>query len=183
MPDNTAKYSGLGAAASPAKRNQPVVRDILIAFAISALPLVTFSGLLLGLVFWYRLAPHGHEDPRLPDGSLFLGKGIIYINLSATVFTTVSSWSSTVAPLSLPFILAIASYPAARRMIQASNGDKGYKLPTPYQIALVLRIMSNSSLSSVWQCIVYMAAGRRRAPISSVLDVITCTLVLGTIQR
>ncbi|KAK4071721.1 uncharacterized protein Triagg1_5959 [Trichoderma aggressivum f. europaeum] len=42
--------------------------------------------------------------------------------------------------------------------------------------------MSNSSLSSVWQCMNYTSANGRGAPMSSALNVMMCTLVLGTIQ-
>ncbi|KKP06138.1 hypothetical protein THAR02_01741 [Trichoderma harzianum] len=154
MPKTGAKYSGIGANASPATRNYVFIKGIVLAFAVSVLPLLAFSGLLFGLLFC----------------------------LSATVFTTVGSWSSTVAPLSLPFILTIASYPASRLMMRASDGKEGRKLPTLYQIALILRVMSNSSLSSVWQCMNYISAKRSRAPMSSALNIMMCTLVLGTIQ-
>ncbi|KAK0762899.1 hypothetical protein N5P37_004423 [Trichoderma harzianum] len=176
-----AKYSGLGPNAPPATRNHVFIKDIALAFAVSVLPLLAFSGLLLGLLFWYRVIPHGRNDPRLPDENP-QKKSIVFISLSATVFTTVGSWSSTVAPLSLPFILTIASYPASRLMMRASDGKEGRKLPTPYQIALILRVMSNSSLSSVWQCMNYISAKGRRAPMSSALNIMMCTLVLGTIQ-
>ncbi|KAL7957689.1 hypothetical protein V8C34DRAFT_314694 [Trichoderma compactum] len=181
MPKTGVKYSGLGSKASPATRNHVFIKDIVLAFAVSVLPLVAFSGLLLGLLFWYRVIPHGHNDPRLPDENP-QKKGIVFISRSATVFTTVGSWSSTVAPLSLPFILTIASYPASRLMMRASDGKEARKLPTPYQIALILRVMSNSSLSSVWQCMNYISAKGKRAPMSSALNVMMCTLVLGTIQ-
>lgn len=182
MPKTGVKYSGLGSNASPVTRKHVFIKDIVLAFAVSVLPLLAFSGLLLGLLFWYRVIPHGHNDPRLPDENP-QKKGIVFISLSATVFTTVGSWSSTVAPLSLPFILTIASYPASRLMMRASDGKEGRKLPTPYQIALILRVMSNSSLSSVWQCMNYISAKRSRAPMSSALNIMMCTLVLGTIQR
>lgn len=182
MPKTGAKYSGLGPNAPPAARNHVFIKDIVLAFAVSVLPLLAFSGLLLGLLFWYRVIPHGHNDPRLPDENP-QKNGIVFISLSATIFTTVGSWSSTVAPLSLPFILTIASYPASRMMMRASDGKEGRKLPTPYQIALILRVMSNSSLSSVWQCMNYISAKGRRAPMSSALNIMICTLVLGTIQR
>ncbi|KAL7904600.1 hypothetical protein GGI35DRAFT_195800 [Trichoderma velutinum] len=181
MPKTGVTNSGLGSNASPATRNYVFIKDIVLAFAVSVLPLLAFSGLLLGLLFWYQITPHGHSDQRLPDENP-QRKGIIYISLSATVFTTVGSWSITVAPLSLPFILTIASYPASRLMMRASDGKEGRKLPTPHQIALILRVMSNSSLSSVWQCMSYMSAKRRRAPMSSALNIMMCTLVLGTIQ-
>ncbi|QYS96860.1 hypothetical protein H0G86_004095 [Trichoderma simmonsii] len=110
-------------------------------------------------------------------------KEVSSLSVSVPLFTTVGSWSSTVEPLSLPFILTIASYPASRLMMRASDGKEGRKLPTPYQIALILRVMSNSSLSSVWQCMNYISAKGRRAPMSSALNIMMCTHVLGTIQR
>ncbi|UKZ75662.1 hypothetical protein TrVFT333_003352 [Trichoderma virens FT-333] len=182
MPKTTAKYFGLRAADSPATQKNGCVKEILLAFSLSVLPLLAFSGLLLGLVFRYQFTPQGHNDARIPDENPHLNKSIIYVNLSATMLITVGSWSSTMAPLSLPFILAIASYPASKLLMRASDGNGKHKLPTPYQIALLLRVMSNSSLSSVWHCMVYMSAKRRRAPMSSALNIVVCTLVLGTIQ-
>lgn len=150
------KNSGIEATIPPSKRNYNFIRDILIAFAVSVLPLLAFSVLLLGLIFRYRVTLHSPIDARFENGKFEKDNHIIYISLSATIFTTVVSWCSTVAPLSLPFILAIASYPTVRLLIQANENDDEVMPPTPYQFALVLRILLNSSFSSVWHCIVYM---------------------------
>jgi hypothetical protein len=164
-------------------RIRGVVRDILVAFTISALPLVAFSSLLLGLVFGFRITPDSPIDQSLGSEPSADDGDVIYVNLNATVLTTVSSWSSTMAPLVLPFILTLASFPVAKILIHATENDE-HRNPTPYQLALMLRILSNASLSSLWRYITYVFDWRKtRAPITTPLRVMTWILSLGTVLR
>ncbi|CAH0046466.1 unnamed protein product [Clonostachys solani] len=134
------------------------------------------------------------------------------------------------APLVLPFILTLVSFPVARMMIRANevstqdsneasngasnetgneatiegrnevhvgagnqatnqvsnscgkgDGDQGGQ-PTPYQLALMLRILSNASLSSVWRCITYVfSRPKKRVPFTPPLTVMMWMLIIGSV--
>ena len=127
------------------------------------------------------------------SGSSFLGShlgaftndhNVIYVDMSATILTTVASWSSTMAPLVLPFLLTLVSFPVARTMMRASqNGDRA-RQPTPYQLALILKLLSNASLGSLWRCITYLfTSTKKRAALTKPLAVMTWLLLMASLLR
>lgn len=160
------------------------VQDILIAFAVAVLPMLAFSALLLGLIFWDRVPTSTPVSDSLRSDSFPGDDGSIYVNLSGTTLTTVASWSSTMAPLALPFVMTVLSFPVARRMLRASRVNDDAGLPTPYQFSLMLRMVTNSSLGSIWHCMLYVGSWRgRRAKQTPLLLLMFCTLCAGILLR
>ncbi|KAJ5949991.1 hypothetical protein N7454_001575 [Penicillium verhagenii] len=83
------------------KRMQGRIQEILIAFAVMTLPMLIFSGLLLGLVFHYRVTQNDFTSSDLTFDSDQNDSSVYFVRISATTLTTVASWSSTVAPILL----------------------------------------------------------------------------------
>lgn len=177
------RLSNATMASSPGTHIRGVVQDILLAFAIASIPMIALSALLLGLVFKYRVIPDGPSAKSF-DASYEHDGSVIYIDLSATILTTVASWSSTMAPLVLPSIMTLISYPIAKVIIQASQESNNDRNPTPYQLVLILRIMCNASFGSLWYCITYVFTSRpKRALITRPLSIMTWILSMATVVR
>lgn len=168
---------------NPSTRIRGVVGDIWLACMISSIPLVVFSALLLGLVLHYQVTPHSPIFSKF-KAAASTDHNAIYVDLSATTLIIVASWSSTMAPLILPFLLTLVSFPVSRILIRATQNRDTSRQPTPYQYALVLRIMSNASLSALWSCITYFfISKRKRAPMTRPLTFMTWMLALSSLLR
>ncbi|UZP36982.1 hypothetical protein NXS19_004798 [Fusarium pseudograminearum] len=166
---------------NPSTRIRGVVGDIWLACMISSIPLVVFSALLLGLVLHYQVTPHSPISSKF-KAAASTDHNAIYVDLSATTLIIVASWSSTMAPLILPFLLTLVSFPVSRILIRATQNRDTSRQPTPYQYALVLRIMSNASLSALWSCINYFfTSKRKRAPMTRPLTFMTWMLALSSL--
>ncbi|KID83517.1 hypothetical protein MGU_09187 [Metarhizium guizhouense ARSEF 977] len=74
--------------------------------------------MLLGLVFRNRVYPSSPLSDIQGATASENDDSVIYVNLSATTLTVLASWSSTIAPLTLTYILSLAAFPAAREMIR-----------------------------------------------------------------
>ncbi|KAF5684310.1 hypothetical protein FCIRC_4014 [Fusarium circinatum] len=166
---------------NPTTRIRGVVKEIWVACLISSIPLIAFSALLLGLVFHYQVTPKSPNSPSFQSAAS-TDPNVIYVDFPATTLIIVASWSSTMAPLILPFLLTLVSFPVSRTLIQASQSNDRTKQPTPRQYALILRIMSNASLSALWSCITYLfTSKRKRAPMTQPLTFMTWMLALASL--
>lgn len=60
---------------------------------------------------------------------------VFYVSINATKLVFISSWSSSVAPTLLGFVMSLWSFPIARRMGKLSVSERpgvGGALPTPF---------------------------------------------------
>jgi len=158
---NPERYRNANPITTP--RTQGRVTDIISAFFIITIPMVAFSGLLLGLIYSHRVEIKSSTISNLsPSTTQVLDNSAILVDMSSTTLTLIASWSSTVAPLLLGFVLTLASYPIARRMLIASHENTIGDLPTPFQFAIMLRMIHNASLSSLLQWSKYYFGWRER---------------------
>ncbi|KAK9434807.1 hypothetical protein VB005_09592 [Metarhizium brunneum] len=169
--------------AAPNTHIRGSVKDILLASILSSVPLVALSAILLGLVFRNRVYPSNPLSDIRGATASENDDSVIYVNLSATTLTVLASWSSTIAPLTLTYILSLASFPAAREMIREAVNTlrSGSGTLTPYQLSLMLRIICSSYLNSVWYCISYIANWRKRARIARPVVVMIWILMLSSL--
>lgn len=130
-------------------------REILLAFCIITVPMVVFSGLLLGLVFHFRVVHNEFISKNLSFTGVRNEPNVIYVKISATTLTTVASWSSTVAPILVGFVISLVSYPVARRFLVAVQNNQAPQLPTPYQLSLILRMLASGGPASLWHWVSY----------------------------
>lgn len=158
--------------------------DILFSFLVMTIPMLAFSALLLGLIYQYRIVRREFPSENLS----FVGRddeaSAVYVRLSATTLITVASWSSTIAPLLVGFSLTLLSYPIARTLLHAGHGNRPDELPTPFQLSLMLRMLTSGGPGSLWHWLTYAVGwGGRRQPQPSVLKRMTMMLCLGTLLR
>lgn len=164
-------YAMPGPPASPAMRGK--ARMIATSFAIVALPMLAFSVTLISLIAAYAE----------PDSwATIRREGAVYINLSATTFTTVASWASTIAPLLVSSMLLLASYPAAFRMLAALHKGQLSALPTPFQLALLLEIRIGGTFRDAIRWLRYVS-DRKTAKAAPPTRVLARTLLLGFFMR
>ncbi|KAF3932207.1 hypothetical protein ABW20_dc0109670 [Dactylellina cionopaga] len=117
--------------------------------------MLVLSGLLLGLVFIYRITG---SSLIVVDGEP--EAGAYFVKISATSFTTVASWSSSLAPLLPGLIMTLAFFPVASKIRTYSITQDRAQLPTPYQLNLLVR-MSTGGLGPLWEWAKYMFWKRR----------------------
>lgn len=142
--------------------------------------MIFFNALLLGLIYHFRVHQNGFISDNLQLDDRVDSKAY-YVDISATTLITIASWASTLAPLLIASALTLASYPIARRILVASEKNDAASLPTPYQFALLLRMLSNSSPITLWHWAKYQR-GRREAQ-SKPLRSMSLVFILGTVLR
>ena len=162
------------------------IADILIAFTIITVPMILFSALLLGLVYHYRVVQNTFSSENLEFDSGQDNSNVFFVKISATTLIAVASWCSTTAPILTGFALTLISYPVASSILSASEKQKATELPTPYQLSLLLRMLSNGSISSLWVWLKYSFGwkGRRQsqgAPIKALMSILTLSIILRSV--
>jgi hypothetical protein len=121
--------------------------DIWLSFSIVTLPMLTFSALLLGLVYCYRVT-HGTAAS---------------INLQTP---DIASWSSSLGPLLAGFVMSLASYPLSRQFWNDVQ-DQEPSLPTPFQFALILKFITSSGWGALYGWIRYLARWKEQRQLQS----------------
>jgi ABC-type spermidine/putrescine transport system permease subunit I len=103
------------------------------------LPMITFTAILLGLV----------QNNFVSDTLAFDTDDANYVRISATALITVASWSSTIAPILAGIAVTLVSYPLAKHLLTASEIHGTSQLPTPFQLSLIIRMISSGSFSAL----------------------------------
>jgi hypothetical protein len=116
--------------------------EIAIAFAIVSIPFSLLSLVLLGVVLGSRInGTFDTGDQQFNDSYI--------VTLSATTITLIASYSSTVAPIAVGFAMTLIIYSTSNDIIKYSNGGQLDKLPSPYQMALLIKLRSGG-IGSLW---------------------------------
>jgi hypothetical protein len=158
--------------------------EILLSFLVMTVPMLTFSALLLGLIYHYRIVrnPFPSDNLRFDGGQD--GSTAIYVGLSATTLITIASWSSTIAPILVGFALTLLSYPVASTLLKAGQDSRPEQLPTTFQLSLMLCMLCSGGPGSFWHWITYTLGWRgRRQSQPPVLKRMTIMLCVGTLLR
>jgi hypothetical protein len=162
------------------------IADILVAFTIMTIPMILFSALLLGLVYHYRIVQNAFVSENLAFDSGQDDSNSFFAKISATTLIVIASWCSTIAPILVGFAVTLISYPVASSILSASEKQKATELPTPYQLSLLLRMLSNGSLSSLWGWLKYSFGwkGRRQSqgtPMKTLTSILTLSIILRSV--
>ncbi|KIX94064.1 uncharacterized protein Z520_10090 [Fonsecaea multimorphosa CBS 102226] len=151
-------------------RLQGGIAEVLIACAAIALPMICLSLALLGLIFANQVPPaHSlfQDDQARAALPLLTDPGNAYlVNFSATQLITIASWASSVAPHLPTYLMTLCSYPLARKLLRSSHQDAVDKLPTPYQLTILLELR-NGSLKSLWNYFRYSSRKAGNKPIAA----------------
>ena len=164
----------------PPRRITGAYREILLACTIITLPMITLSGLLLGLILRNQVSRNSSisKDLNIPQ-AVDSDNAAYLVKFSATRLITIASWTSSVAPLLPTFIMTLLSYPAAHRIMSSSQINRTSSLPTPYQLNLMLGLLSGS-FGSLWHWIKY-ALWRQREKQASVVSTLMFGLTVATL--
>ncbi|KAH8750642.1 hypothetical protein BGZ57DRAFT_967313 [Hyaloscypha finlandica] len=127
---------------------QGAKKDILLSLAIIFVPNLILTAVLLGLVFHYQVPQTHSELPGVSD-PLAREPSAYLVDFSATKLLTVASWTSTLSSLLPSFAMALVSFPVARKIANASKNKRTDDLPTPYQLSMLLGVLSGS-VGSLW---------------------------------
>ncbi len=142
--------------------------DIWTAFTIVTIPMLAFSAALLGLVYRYRVTHSIPTDDRLRSSDTTDEPGVYYVKLSATVLIFISSWSSSLGPLLLSFLMTLASYPLARHFWHDIRQQKD-TLPTPFQFALSLKFIGGGGWGALYSWSRYLVGWKKQRQFQSTL--------------
>lgn len=168
---------------APQTRMSGRFSDIFLNALLLIVPMLLFSGALLGLVFTYRV---NHHEPLHSNLEIFgetNEKGVYYVDFPATRLIFISSWSSSIAPMLGASMLALWSYPVARKVFESRNRADKTTLPTPYQLALIVTMLTTSGIRPLWQWMKYrlgMGWQSRRQSQSQALGSVTAVLAIAT---
>lgn len=161
--------------------------DIALSSTIVTLPMLILAAVLLILVYHFQISHStANIDPDLNFSGLTDESDVYYVNLSATFITAVASWSSSLAPLLVGFILALYSYPLSKGYLkQVRRGfNNDPNLFTPYQLAIALRFLGGGGFGAIWNWIKYTVGDRAtRQHQSSALLKLSILTLTATILR
>lgn len=153
-------------AEDPSARMSGRLIDIWTAFAIVTIPMLAFSAVLLGLIYKYRVTHSTTGNDRLRSPGTSDEAGVYYVDMSATVLIFISSWSSSVGPLLLGFLMTLASYPLTRHYWQEIQDQKP-TLPTPFQFALSLKFIGGGGWGALYSWMRYLVGWKHQRQIQS----------------
>ncbi|KAL9616613.1 MAG: hypothetical protein Q9160_008523 [Pyrenula sp. 1 TL-2023] len=152
----------------------------ILWYAIAVIfPMTAFSAILLGLVYGYRIdskAANQNID-RWENSSHRLHDSYIYVHYSATQLMFITSWSSSTAPVLIPFLMKLWHIEVSRDIMEASSSSEQEKLTTPFQLSLIIN-MSTGALSELFFYIKYLF-WKRKAKSPAVFIKTALVLVLA----
>ena len=158
--------------------------NILLAAAVSTLPMLGLSAALLGIVFANRvypmsLSPSSQDEHGFPINIIVNDSSVYYVAFSATSFTAVASWASTIATMLPGFFMALLWYHLASLFGKWSQSGDVAELPTPFQLNLLLAI-KGGGFQAMWDWITY-SVSRRQSSQSTILRMAGGVLLTATI--
>jgi hypothetical protein len=127
--------------------------EIWFSFAVIAVPLVSLSAMLLGIVLYFRVQRSTSSSFTTEEDE----PGVYYVRISATTLVLLASFSSSVAPTLIGFLMTLVRYPISQHIVRHSEMENLEELPTPYQLGLLITLFE-SGIGAIWPWIKYMAS-------------------------
>ncbi|KAF2737825.1 hypothetical protein EJ04DRAFT_574309 [Polyplosphaeria fusca] len=136
------------------------VLSIIFVCALIAIPLAAFCSVFLALVFQKQLTQTTCLYPDLCPIINGTRSDSYYVQFSAASLVFITSWSSTFSLAMLGLLMTLFSYKTAASFLRASSSNKhAHELPTPFQLNLIIQILSGGPLSICnFICILIQAA-------------------------
>ena len=144
------------------------ISRILMTGAIITIPMIVVPVTLLVLVFRYQ-KPTIYTNPvaELDMVTVGVAPGFYYVDISATTLVFLASWVSTISMSLTTAMMGLLSYVVARDLLRRSKGATKSTLPTPFQMSLLINILSGSVLD-LWTWIQSSLVRRRSRKAKSV---------------
>jgi len=136
------------------------VLEIGLAAAALILPMLLLTALLLALVCGHQMPDHSstysyNNETELPLGSAY------FVNYSPTTLVYIASLSSTLATVLVSAAMILYSYSLARSMALESDANNASKLPSPFQLQLLIR-MVDGRLAALGSYLLYVFSRKQR---------------------
>jgi hypothetical protein len=134
-------------------------KKIILALAVIVAPNVILTAVLLGLILHNQVPQTYSQLPGVPD-PLARESSAFLVDFSATKLLTAASWTSTLTSLLPSFAMLLVSFPIAHTIMNASKDKRTDDLPTPYQLSMLLGVLSGS-IASLWNWFKYRSWEKR----------------------
>ncbi|PMD22228.1 hypothetical protein NA56DRAFT_702582 [Hyaloscypha hepaticicola] len=134
-------------------------KKIILALAVIVAPNVILTAVLLGLILHNQVPQTYSQLPSVPDPPARESSAFL-VDFSATRLLTVASWTSTLTSLLPSFAMLLVSFPVAYSIMNASKDKSTDDLPTPYQLSMLLGVLSGS-IASLWNWFKYRSWEKR----------------------
>jgi hypothetical protein len=134
--------------------------DFLFAAFLAIAPLVALLVALVSLLLLHKVTPSRHKTSNFPFNESLSDPAAFYMDYDATRYTTVASWTSSIALLLPSFLTSLIWYRQTQRLESDATLSQYDKLLTPYQLSLLLSLKSGT-LGSLWDYVSYIVSRRR----------------------
>ena len=124
-----------------------------------------------------KVTPRSFYTDGQQTNHMSLGSAI-YSQIPSTQLTFIASFSATLATALLPASMALYSYTAALNIAQDSDSETTHKLPSAYQLEIVISTL-NGSLLALWSFATYLCSKGKRVAVIPILR--KAALLLGTV--
>ncbi|KAK0515611.1 hypothetical protein JMJ35_001645 [Cladonia borealis] len=136
------------------------ILEIGFASGVLILPMFTLTAVLLALVYGHNMPYHSstysyNNETELPLGAAY------FVNYPATTLVYIASLSSTLATLLISAAMILFSYSLARSMTLESDANNAPKLPSPFQLQLLIR-MVDGRLTALGSYLLYRLGKKQR---------------------
>ena len=155
--------------------------EIMLATAILVIPMLALALVLIGLVFSNLMPTTNASYSTGNKTDLPLGQAY-YVAYSATRLVFVSSVSSTLSTVLMGSAMLLFSYPVAAYLARKSDAEVTSKLPTPYQLSLMVNLIE-AKLLSLFSVLSYIAGSKKKkvAVVPDLARLITMLLGLAVL--
>lgn len=169
LPQSAEVYGGDdGGGVNSLKVSESAFRRLMWpAFAICA-PMLLLSAALLFIIFKYLVKPVENIFDPDTEFEVLKDRSYLLVNFSATKLVFLASFLSTTGPLLAGCIMSLVAILVYRDLLKASQVTYFPTLPTPYQMSLLIGVLS-ASYESLLHSIKYLWLRKRRTRTSPVL--------------
>jgi hypothetical protein len=156
------------------------LREIAFACVVITCPMLAFTALLLCLLFFNQvyqseIGTMGLQDPSNTIG----GSDAYYVDINSTTLVFIASWSSSLAPILVGFVLTLYSYTIAKDYKRYAREQLFGSLLTPYQLSILLRFVNGSAFSALanWVKYLFFWRGRRQKQAAALPKVASIAII------
>ena len=134
--------------------------EIFLASVLLIIPMLVLSAVLLGLVYTHLMPNNASTYSEGNSTGIELGAAY-YVNYSATRLAFVASVSSTLSTVLIAAAMLLISYPIAHALAAKSDKEAVSKLPSPYQLVLMLKTLDGNP-KALWTVLLYALGSKKR---------------------
>lgn len=169
---------------------------IICGVALPCIPILIVSGVLIGLIYRYRVIPHpgwpefivastaqtSHNVTSMitkikKDG----GDAAYYVDFQPTSITTIAGWTGRIIPYLSSSIMALVAFYAARHIVLKSKDGNHQDLPTPKQLSILITMLGGGGMGPLKDTVMYRFKNKEKlvAPLPAVLSALTLITLTG----